>query len=248
VTGLPPHLEETVIFDGRFQCIQPRCGFRFSVDALLLAWFVLRNGAGGPFCELGAGSGVISALLARSGMADGVAVELDSTMLEALNRTISCNGLERSITVCPNDLRELRDVLDGDTFRTVVANPPYFPVGEGRVNASAADAGARHEFTCTMSDVLAASRFLLPDRGRLFLIYPALRLAECLSSLETCELRPTRLQLVHPRAGRRASHFIVEAAMREGPELVVESPQVIHADGTSAYGGWYEELLGRIEE
>ena len=248
MTALPTHLEATAILNGRFQCVQPRFGFRFSVDALLLAWFALRSGSNTPFCELGAGSGIISALLVRGGLPGGLAVELDPVMIECLTRTVAENGLESRVSICPHDLRALRNVLGAGSFRMVVANPPYFPLGEGRVDADAADARARHEFTCTMADLLSATRYLLPNRGRLSLIYPAARLVECLGALPAHKLLPTRLQLVHPRADRRASHFLLEAAKSEGPDLVVESPLVVHDNGTAGYGAWYAELLGQIED
>jgi tRNA1Val (adenine37-N6)-methyltransferase len=98
-----------------------------------------------------------------------------------------------------------------------------------------------------MSDVLAAARYLLPSRGRLFLIYPALRLSECLGELAVHKLVPTRLQMVHPRVVRRASHFLLEAAKSEGPELVVAEPLITHEVGTAEYGDWYGELLGHVE-
>lgn len=246
--ALPSHLEETVILDGKIQCIQPRRGFRLSVDALLLAWFALRGGAQTPFCELGAGSGIVSVLLARGGVSSGVAVELDDMMFECLGRTVACNALESRVVVHQYDLRELSNTLVPGSFGSVVTNPPYFPIGGGRVNATAADARARHEFTCTMADVLAAARFLLPGRGRLFLIYPAARLVECLGSLPEHKLVPTRLQMVHSRPARRASHFLLEAAKSEGPELVVENPLIVHDAETARYGGWYGELLGQIED
>lgn len=244
---LPSNLEYTDILDGRFKCVQPHDGFRFSVDALLLSWFVLFSGVRTSFCELGAGSGIVSALLTRGGLPGGVAVEVDPLMLDCLTRTVAVNSLEAHLSVCPHDLRALRDVLVAGSSRMVVANPPYFPLGVGRVDAAAADARARHEFTCTMTDVLSATRYLLPNRGRLFLIYPAARLVECLVSLPAHKLLPTRLQLVHPRANRRASHFLLEAAKCEGPDLVVASPLIIHDGDTAGYGNWYGELLGHIE-
>jgi len=53
-----------VLLGGRLRIVQPRAGYRFSIDALLLAHFVrLREGA--FVLELGTGSGVIAVLLAR---------------------------------------------------------------------------------------------------------------------------------------------------------------------------------------
>ncbi len=245
--GMNEALELTPILDGRVRCVQPAEGFRFSVDALLLARFALETADRGSFVELAAGCGVVSALLARAGMGEGVALELNPVLLRCARETMAANGLESRVRVELADLRTLKPLLAAGCASTVVANPPYFPAGTARVSEDAGNAGARHELTCTMEDVLSAGRYLLPEGGRLVLVYPAWRLDELMQRLPAFKLGAARLRLVHPREGKPASHLLLQAVKARVPRLVVEAPWLIHGvDGR--YTGWYSELVTRMDE
>jgi len=239
-------VEATPILDGRVSCIQPVDGFRFSVDALLLACWALEGGGAASFLELAAGCGGVSAILARGGMGPGVALELDPLLHRCAQETVSANGLGARVRVVLADLRHLGSVLTAGAADVVVANPPYFPAGTARVSEDAGNAGARHELTCTMEDVLAAGRYLLPVGGRLFLVYPAWRLDELMQRLPVARFGAARLRLVHPCAGRPASHLLLEAVKARYPRLVVEPSWVIHGED-GRYAAWYRELVGRVD-
>lgn len=238
--------EVTPMLGGRIRCVQPTQGFRFSVDALLLARFVLECGEAAPFVELAAGCGVVSAILARAGMGPGVALELSPHLHRCALETVAANGLEERVRVELADLRELQPLLPAGSAPVVVANPPYFPAGTARLSEDDGNAGARHELTCTMQDVLSAGRYLLPEGGRLFLVYPAWRLDELLRRLPLAKLGAARLRLVHPLGGRPASHLLLESVKARTPRLVVEPPWNIH-DETGSCGPWYSELEERVE-
>ena len=73
--------DDTVTIDsilgGRIKVVQPRRGYRFSIDSVLLARFV-RVGARDRVLELGAGCGVISLIVA----ALGAPREIDASQFE----------------------------------------------------------------------------------------------------------------------------------------------------------------------
>jgi len=222
----------TPFFDGALNIVQPESGYRFSADSLLLAGFVLASGtAHEPFADLGAGCGVISALLAAGGLGKGVAVELQEELAAAAEKTLAANPVCAGVEFVRADLRDLRTVVEPGGCRTVVSNPPYFEVGAGRVSPHKVTATARHELACTMEDILSAARFILPPGGRCFLIYPVVRLPRLTELMPRHKLHPVRLQFVHPASGRDASHFLVEGAKSEGPELKVARPLVTHVEG-----------------
>lgn len=232
----------TPFFDGALTIVQPASGYRFSVDSLLLARFVLSGGtAREPFVDLGAGCGVISALLAAGGLATGLVVELQEELHAAAAETLAANTACSRLKCVRADLRELGGVVEPGSHPTVVSNPPYFELGAGRVPPDRAAATARHELACTMEDVLSAARFILPPGGRCFLVYPVARLPRLMELMPRHKLHPVRVQFVHPTNDRDASHFLMEGAKSEGPELTVSRPLVTHVDG-GGYGDWFEEL------
>ncbi|MEI6127208.1 MAG: SAM-dependent methyltransferase, partial [Pseudomonadota bacterium] len=52
------------LFEGRLKIFQKKHGYRFSIDAILLASFVIET-ATGAVADLGTGGGVLPVLLAR---------------------------------------------------------------------------------------------------------------------------------------------------------------------------------------
>ena len=232
----------TPFFDGSLTIVQPESSYRFSVDSLLLARFVLSGGSAlEPFVDLGAGCGVISALLAAGGLKSGIAVELQQELHAAAMQTLSANHVCAGLKSVCVDLKELAGVVAPGSHPTVVCNPPYFELGTGRVSPDETTATARHELACTMEDVLSAARYVLPPGGRCFLVYPVARLQLLMELMPRHKLHPVRLQFVHPTSDREASHFLVEGAKSEGPDLKVAPPLVTHSDA-GGYGDWFEEL------
>jgi len=162
-------------------------------------------------------------------------------MCRCARGTVAGNELYGRVDVVQADLREAKGLFRAGGTDTVVANPPYFRADEGRISPNRCEALARHELECTLGDVLAAARYLLPPGGRYLTVYPAARLADLIASLPAAKLRPARVVMVHPRRDRNASHVLLEAVKSGGQGLKVLPPVVTHAaDG--GYGKWYEQL------
>lgn len=124
---------ETVdaFLNGRLRIIQSQKGYRFSIDALLLADFVML-GDEDIVVDLGAGCGIISLLLAiqkKPGFIVGL--ELQDELASQAQRNVALNELEEKITVIQGDLRHL-PLLTGFAD-IVVCNPPYRTAQSGRI-------------------------------------------------------------------------------------------------------------------
>ncbi len=110
--------------------VQPLRGFHFGVDSIVLA-HAIRAVDVVRVAELGAGSGIISFILASHGIGrEFWLFERDSVMLECLEMGISLNGIGDIFKVIPGDLRDF-DPVDFPKMDLVVFNPPYYPFGRG---------------------------------------------------------------------------------------------------------------------
>ncbi len=188
--------------------IQRTDGFRFSMDAVLLAHFP-RYGKGCRVLDLGTGTGAIPLLMAEN--ADYVeALEIDSTMVGMAVRSVLLNGLEKKIRVRCGDYREIRKLVKPESFDVVLANPPYGSVSDGPV-AKGAQAGARQEVTATLSDVVRAARYALRYGGKFAMVHRPARLAEIFAEMAANQLVPKRMRLVEPRSGKPANLALIEA-------------------------------------
>jgi tRNA1(Val) A37 N6-methylase TrmN6 len=95
------------LFHGKVKLFQSRSGYRFSLDALLLAHFVALK-ARESAIDLGTGNGVIPLILAR--LHNDVAitgVEIQPAMAERAARNVRLNQLESQIHIRLGDIREV---------------------------------------------------------------------------------------------------------------------------------------------
>jgi tRNA1Val (adenine37-N6)-methyltransferase len=208
--------------NGKLQIIQSRQGYRFSVDALLLAEFVsVRNED--IVIDLGAGCGIISLFLAvKRKVGFIVGLELQEELASQAQRNIALNKLEKKIAVIRGDLRHLPI---GPAFaHIVVCNPPYRRQKSGRINPDSSKAIARHELSTKVNDILLAGKALLKEGGRLALIYPANRLAEIFAKMRIHDIEPKRLQIVFPNPSSYAKLAMIEGRLHGKSGLKILPP------------------------
>jgi tRNA1(Val) A37 N6-methylase TrmN6 len=217
-------INETIdtVLNGRLKIIQSREGYRFSVDALLLAEFVSAKSKD-IVVDLGAGCGVISLILAAKKKAGFIlGIELQKELVSQAKRNILLNGLDKKIAMIQGDLR-CPPVTQG-FVHVVVSNPPYRQDKSGRINPHSGKAIARHEIAARLDDILAASKKLLSTGGKLALIYPANRLTEICSKMKEQNLEPKRLQIIFPDSSSHAKLAMIEGRLQGKSGLKILPP------------------------
>ena len=207
--------------------------FPLGTDAVLLADFA-RVPRGAAVCDLCAGAGALSLLLLdRDPSLTVTALELRPEPCALMARSAAENGLGARFRVLQGDLREIRTLLAQGSFRHVVCNPPYYPVGSGYVPRDPAQAAARTELFCTLEEVCAAAAWLLPTGGALWMVHLPERLTDLLCALRAAGLEPKRLRPVCPRPDSAPSLLLIKAVRGGKPGLVWEASLVLAApDGT----------------
>jgi tRNA1Val (adenine37-N6)-methyltransferase len=229
------------MFRGALKVIQKRKGYRFSLDAVLLARLA-PVAPGDRVIDLGTGCGIIPLILSLSGKAQEiVGVELQAELADLALRNVALNGRKDLITICREDVKNLSARFSAQSFDCVVSNPPFRKLATGRVNPEEQQRLARHEVALALQDLLTVSFKLLKSHGRLFLIYPAVRLVELLGAMRTCSLEPKALQTVHGRIDSPAKMVLVEGVRESGAELLVREPLVLYDSQ-----GNHTEALQRI--
>lgn len=219
------------------QLFQPREGYRYSLDPLLLARFCGTVTPGGSIIDLGAGCGIISLVLARIHPdASVVAVENNREMAQFVELNIEGNGLAGRVAVRCEDVINLRTILPDSTFDLVVSNPPFRVAGSGKISPIAGRDSARHETTATLSDFLAAAKYLVKPSGRICFIHLPSRLAEFIVLASEMKLSLLRLRMIHNNAGSPATMFMAELAKGRRAHPVVEAPLFVR-DAAGEYTG-----------
>jgi tRNA1Val (adenine37-N6)-methyltransferase len=216
------------LFGGGVELYQSRAGYRFSLDAVLLAHFVkVKEHA--TVVDLGAGNGAVTLMLAfLHRTARVVGVEIQPAMLARARRSVALNALEDRVSMRSGDVRAPAALGETASFDIAVCNPPYRAPLSGRVSPNAEKRVARHEVQGDLGHFLEAGRFLLRRKGRLALIYPAFRCVDVLASMRAADIEPKRLKMVHSSCGVEASLLLVEGVKEGKSEVTVEPPLFVY--------------------
>jgi len=217
------------VFGGALTCEQSVDGYRFTIDAILLAH---RVAAAQPSwaLEIGAGCGVISLALAHlwPGLTRVDAVEVQASLYGHLTRNIERNQREAQIKAHLGDIRELTRSLASARYDVVFMNPPYHEEGHGRLNPHPERAAARHQQNGSLAELVqCACTHLRPD-GALILVYPATALARLSFALDRHGLGGQSVRCVHPFIHKEARLVLVTARTQRRLEMRIEAPLTLY--------------------
>ncbi len=235
-------LTRDTIAEGALAIWQHAEGYRFGLDAVLLATDLPEFDPSGRVVELGAGQGVVALCIAsRHSDLEVVAVERHGSLYALLERNIEENELEGRVEPRRGDVREYRDLFEPHSADLVVCNPPYFRLGERRRSDDAERAAARHELEGSLADFVRAAQYVLNLKGHLKLIVPPLRVSDLYAAVRETDLSFVSLRYFHSREGDDA--YLAECLLRRGgaPDIRVRSPLFVY-DG-SEYGAEVRERI-----
>ncbi len=246
---VPKRLQVTrdSIFRGAVTIFQPQEGYRFSVDALLLAAFGAQIASKKArrllAADLGTGCGVVALALYHWLHASSSAtrrdvhiygIELQQRLAALARLNVATSRAQQNIDIVEQDLRKkLQDVPTG-RFDLVLSNPPYRRLGAGRSSPDPERALASSDKGLTIEQAAKAAASLLRPGGRAAFVFPAERTADLFAALAQAGLRPTLLRPVQAHAGRQARRVLVAAdKSRPDAPLVIEPAMILHhPDGT----------------
>jgi tRNA1Val (adenine37-N6)-methyltransferase len=219
---LPNETTVDTLFSGALSIEQPRRGYRFNVDAILLASFAATKTA--RCCvDLGAGVGTVALALRHLGGAKRVElVEVESVFAGLARRNLERAGAEGGVHES-DLLRGLPRALER-TADLVTCNPPFFEPGEAQAPRDART--ERSRLGKVGPFLKAAARAFRTNRARAAFVYPARSLEPFLATAKDCGLVPKRVRFVHPSSDAPARLVLVELLRAKPGGLVIEPPLV----------------------
>lgn len=228
------------LYDGELTVYQEKEGYRFSLDAILLAGLTNMK-TGDRVIDLGTGSGIILLIFAHRKIGSSlVGVEIQSDLAALAGQSVEANGLEGRIRILEADYRQIESFCLPDSFDVVICNPPYRRLKTGRINPHRQRAVARHELTSCMADVFRAAGYLLVSGGRLAVIYPPSRLGDLLQVAGDSGFCPKNLTIIHSYADGPAQFVHLECrkggrgGLNVGPPFVIYREKGIYTESMQA--------------
>lgn len=225
--------------------IQKKSGFRFGVDAVLLSDFAnVKNKH--RVLDLCTGTGIIPFLIYGKYKPKEVwGVEIQEEMVEMANRSSQLNTTEELVRFKCVDLKDKKLVDEIGRFDVITVNPPYKLNNAGILNPNDKLAIARHEILCTLEDVIVASRRLLADNGRMFIVHRPERLADIFGLMRKYNIEPKRVKMIHPNTKKAPNIVLVEGQRDGGSFLKWDDPLYVY-DENGKYTKEIDKIYGRI--
>jgi tRNA1Val (adenine37-N6)-methyltransferase len=208
-------------------------GYRFSLDALLLADFVTCSDSA-RIMDLGTGSGIIPLILCRRfAAATAVGIDNNEPMAELARKNALRNGLSYRVEIISRDILDVKKLFPVSSFDGVTVNPPFRTPESGRISPRAGRDTARHESTAGIAVFLSTAKYLVNPAGRIWFIYHPDRLAEFIHQAAALKLSLLRLRMVHGAITSPARIFLAELAKASKGATVVLPPLVIRGENGS---------------
>lgn len=207
-----------------YRLFQDNRFFKLGQDSVRLAAFAAPP-KGAAVCDLGCGTGVLSLLLLGKDPGCHVTgVELQTEVLELAEQNRTVNGLSHRFRLVLGDVRNIRELLPGNSFDYVIANPPYFAEGSGHSAQNPHKKIARQENCLTLPELAAAAAYLLRFGGKFAMVYRPERLCDVTAALREQRLEPKRLQFLHGSPNKEPSAVLVESRYGSAPGCRVLPP------------------------
>ena len=218
--------------------IQPERGYRFGVDAVLLAAFAASKPVS-KYLDLCTGSAVVPILMSARTHGSFFGLEIQPGYADMGRRSVLANGLGGRISVITGDLRNIHEIFPAASFGAVTVNPPYIKAGCGIRSEDGKDAVCRHEILCDLDDVTRAASVMLVPGGRLYMVGRPKRLGDIFRAADKYKLGVETLRFVYPKADRQPNIVLISAVRGRGPELSVMPPLIVYGEN----GGYTKELI-----
>lgn len=220
--------EDITLLKDNYKLIQKKDGFRFSVDAVILADFFQPNKSG-KILDIGTGNGIIPILLYSKEKGKNITgIDIQEENVSLAKRNIELNNLENNIMIENADIKEYPY---GNTFDYIVSNPPYMKVDGKKQNDLNSKAIARHEIKLTLKELIENAKRVLKPIGSFTLVHRSYRFTEISKILEENGFSLKRVRFVYFSKEKNSNLVLIEAWKGKKFQLEIEPPLFLEESG-----------------
>jgi len=216
---------------------QPDNGFRFAVDALLLAAFetprkhskILDMGCG---CAV-VGLGVLLLYPQKNLRVHGI--DKQSEMICCARENISRLQMQDRLTVSRMDIETQTNQVINEKYDLVLTNPPYNTTQSGRKpeNSSKLISSFGIDGKETLQMFIDYAKKSLKNKGRLSLIFRSERIQEILVCMNENKFAPKRMRFIHGQKDKESRLVLMTAIKNAAPGgCMMEPPLILYKNDT----------------
>ena len=231
-------INDLVYFDN-IKIVQNKNYFNFSLESVLLPYFVETTPNTKMILDLCTGNAPIPLILSRKTNAKIIGVELQKEIYDLAKETIELNNI-KNIEIINKDAKDIVNDYETDTFDIITCNPPYFKYNNTSIlNENDVKSLARHEISINLDDIIKISRKLLRNGGSLYLVHRTERLIEIIESMKKNNIEPKRIRFIYPKKDKESNLVLIEGKKDGKTGLKLLSPLIVHEEN----GDYTKEVL-----
>ena len=211
--------------------IQNKNGFCFGIDSILISDFAkdIKNNSIGA--DLGTGTGIIGILLcAKTKLKKIYGIEIQKDVADMANISIILNCLSEKFEILNINIRNIKEHMQRDNLDFIVTNPPYKKLETGKMNENEYKIISRHEYSANLEDFISSSRYLLKDKGTLYMVHRPERLVELMELMRKYKIEPKKIRFVYSTINKDACLVLIKAVKNAKPFLKIEKPLIIYKE------------------
>lgn len=162
----------------QFEIHQEHCAMKVTTDACVFGAWVAARIKSGTVLDIGAGTGLLSLMLAQAGCTSIDAIELQGPDYRQAVQNVKQSKWDKNIRLINADVRW--HPFD-ERFDSIVSNPPFYESDlKGQLSSRNI---AHHDEGLLLPDLLGVIKKQLGAAGAFYLLFPAKREAELLQEI-----------------------------------------------------------------
>lgn len=209
------------LFDYKNRYImQMKDGFKFSLDSLLLAEFVNIIKDDKKILDMCTGNAPVPLVLSLKSDAEIVGFEIQKEISELALESVAINGLEKNIRIINDDIKNIDNYFESNTFDIITCNPPYFKTKEdGYRNKNDFLTLARHEIAIDLETIFKIAFKYLKDNKVFYLVHRVERLDDIIVLARENKMNVKELQFISTKKEKAANTILVKCVKNSKPGI-----------------------------
>ncbi len=229
-----------LVYFNNIKIVQNKDYFNFSLDSVLLPYFVQINPSTKRILDLCTGNAPIPMILSLKTDAEIFGVELQKEIFDLAKQSIDLNKQFKNIKLINEDVKNISNLYETDYFDIITCNPPYFKKQENSIiNNNKIKSIARHEIEINLEDIIKVSKKLLKNGGSLNLIHRTDRLIEIIYLMKLNNIEPKRIRFIYPKNGKESNLVLIDGRKNGSTGLKILPPLYVHNED----GSYTDEVL-----
>ena len=204
----------------QFRIDQGQCAMKVTTEGCLLGALVTVKGDEERVLDIGAGTGLLSLMIAQRSEVKVDAVEVDEAAARQAAENFSKSPWKDRL-FCHLGRVQAFAQSTVERYDLVVSNPPFF---KGHLKSGQAKDRAIHNDELSFGELAQAVSKLLTRQGRFWVLYPAFEFGEFTSTAEEFGLELQRVFEIYDRPGKaifRKVGVFVKSAVGQVEEEVI---------------------------